>query len=254
MAERPYVVLSCAVSLDGYLDDATGDRLVLSNAEDLDRVDELRSSCDAILVGANTIRRDDPRLVIRSEQRRIRRAARGMPPDPIKVTMTESGELPVESQFFSAGKAAKLVYCPQPRHGDLRARLGDRAEVVATGVVATGVVATGVVATGVVATGVVATSGAARIPDVLADLAGRGVRRVLVEGGGAVLTGFLAGAHANELQLVIAPFLVGDPQAPRFVGAGRFPFGPGRPLKLTGTRQLGDLVLLRYVFPALVEK
>ena len=57
---RPYVVLSCAISLDGYLDDASEQRLVLSNREDLDRVDAVRAGCDAILVGANTIRRTTP--------------------------------------------------------------------------------------------------------------------------------------------------------------------------------------------------
>ena len=68
MTERPYVVLSCAISLDGCLDSAGPDRLVLSGAADLDRVDAERAAADAILVGAGTIRRDDPRLLIRSAQ------------------------------------------------------------------------------------------------------------------------------------------------------------------------------------------
>jgi 5-amino-6-(5-phosphoribosylamino)uracil reductase len=63
--ERPYVLLSCAASIDGYIDDTTDQRLLLSNDEDFDRVDEVRASCDAILVGANTIRRDNPRLLVR---------------------------------------------------------------------------------------------------------------------------------------------------------------------------------------------
>ncbi len=66
MTGRPYVVLSCAVSLDGCLDGTGEDRLVLSGAADLDRVDAERAAADAILVGAGTIRRDDPRLFVRS--------------------------------------------------------------------------------------------------------------------------------------------------------------------------------------------
>ena len=66
MTGRPYVVLSCAVSLDGCLDGTGGERLVLSGAADLDRVDAERAAADAILVGAGTIRRDDPRLLVRS--------------------------------------------------------------------------------------------------------------------------------------------------------------------------------------------
>jgi 5-amino-6-(5-phosphoribosylamino)uracil reductase len=85
---RPYVVLSCAMSVDGYIDNTGPDRLVLSSAEDLERVDALRASCDAILVGAGTVRRDDPRLLVRSAARREERVARGATPDPIKATVT----------------------------------------------------------------------------------------------------------------------------------------------------------------------
>ena len=59
---RPYVLLSVAQSLDGYIDDPSPERLTLSSPEDLDRVDEVRAGCDAIMVGAVTLRRDNPRL------------------------------------------------------------------------------------------------------------------------------------------------------------------------------------------------
>ena len=71
------------MSIDGYLDTATDARLVLSNDADLDRVDGVRAGCDAILVGAETIRRDNPRLLVRSQARRDQRVARGSsPPGP----------------------------------------------------------------------------------------------------------------------------------------------------------------------------
>ena len=65
MSSRPYTILSCGISLDGYLDAATPERLVLSNEADLERVDAVRAECDAILVGAATIRNDNPRLLVR---------------------------------------------------------------------------------------------------------------------------------------------------------------------------------------------
>src|SRR4051812_42142359 len=74
--ERPYTMLSCCVSLDGYLGDRTP-RLALSNDADFDRVDEVRASSDAIMVGASTVRTDNPRLLVRSGARREARAARG---------------------------------------------------------------------------------------------------------------------------------------------------------------------------------
>ena len=60
MPERPYTLLSCGMSIDGYIDTATDERLVLSNDADLDRVDAVRADSDAILVGATTLRNANP--------------------------------------------------------------------------------------------------------------------------------------------------------------------------------------------------
>jgi len=105
---RPYVLLSVAASVDGYIDDATDTRLLLSDDADFDRVDEVRAGCDAILVGANTIRRDDPRLLVRSAERREQRQRRGLPEHPIKVTLTGSGDIAPSARFFTAGDTEKL--------------------------------------------------------------------------------------------------------------------------------------------------
>src|SRR3954470_21313382 len=106
MPERPYTLLSCSVSLDGYLGDQKP-RLALSNDADFDRVDEVRASCDAILVGAATVRTDNPRLLVRSQVRRDRRTARGLAPSPIKVTVTERVELDACADFFTTGDTKK---------------------------------------------------------------------------------------------------------------------------------------------------
>ena len=82
---------------------------------------------------------------------------------------------------------------------------------------------------------------------VLTDLAGRGVRRLLVEGGTSLHTQLLAGGLADELQLAVAPFLVGDARAPRFVGGGSFPWGSRHPMRLAEARPIGNVVLLRYL-------
>src|SRR4051812_42980859 len=132
MSERPYTLLSCSASLDGYLGDHTP-RLALSNDADFDRVDEVRASCDAIMVGATTVRADNPRLLVRSAARRDRRAARGLPPSPAKITVTERVDLDARSNFFAAGESEKLVYTSSPRVRDARARLGPVATIVDAG-------------------------------------------------------------------------------------------------------------------------
>lgn len=218
---RPYVLVSCALSIDGHIDDAAPERLVLSSAPDLDRIDELRAGCDAILVGAGTIRADDPRLVLRSAARRTARAARGLTPDPAKVTLTRSGDLDPRAEFFIAGGGAKYVYTAAVAVPDLRARLAGTIEVIDAG-------------------------GALDLATILTDLAERGVCRLLVEGGSSVFTQFLAGGFADELSLVVAPFFVGDRGAPRMVTGGEFPWTSGRPARLTELSRIGDLAVLRY--------
>ncbi|WP_308211726.1 dihydrofolate reductase family protein [Actinoallomurus soli] len=218
---RPYVVLSVATSVDGHIDDTGPDRLVLSNEADFDRVDQVRAESDAILIGATTLRRDNPRLLVNSARRRDERAARGLPPYPLKVTVTRSGDLDRDLRFWHHG-GDKLVYCPDPAVPKLRERLGDLADVAGLG------------------------------PDLdfgvmLDDLGRRGIGRLMVEGGGTIHTQFLTAGLADEIHLAIAPFFLGDPDAPRFVNAGRFPYGPGNRMTLAEARTIGDIAFLRYL-------
>ena len=108
--DRPYTLLSCAVSIDGYLDDASPDRLILSGPDDLDEVDALRAAADAILVGAGTVRADNPRLLVRDPARIAAREAAGKPPHPLRVTLTATGDLDPAARFFT-GPGTPLVYC-----------------------------------------------------------------------------------------------------------------------------------------------
>src|SRR5580693_6122772 len=98
---RPYTIVSCAVSVDGYLDDASPDRLILSGPEDLDEVDELRAAADAILVGAGTVRADNPRLLVRDARRVAAREAAGRPPHPRRVTLTAAADLDPGARIFA---------------------------------------------------------------------------------------------------------------------------------------------------------
>ena len=220
MRDRPYTLLSCCVSIDGYIAGAAS-RLLLSNGADFDRVDAVRASCDAILVGAETVRVDNPRLVVRSQTRRDERAARRLPASPMKVTVTRSGELDARADFFRVGDAEKLVYCASPRVVDARERLGPVATVVDGG-------------------------DSVEMRTLSTDLARRGVERLMVEGGATVHTQFLTEDIVDELQLTVAPVFVGDSEAPRFVRDGPFPWNPGRRATLAEVRQIGDVVLLRY--------
>jgi len=227
MPDRPYTVLSCSVSLDGYLGDRSP-RLALSNPADFERVDEVRARSDAIMVGAGTVRTDNPRLLVRSQARREQRTALGLPPSPMKITVSERMDLDAHSNFFTTGECEKLVYTSTGRVRDARARLGPVATIVDGG-------------------------RRVRMRRLCEDLGDRGVGRLMVEGGGVVHTQFLSDDLVDELQLVVAPFFVGDSRAPRFVSDGHFPWHAGRRATLAEVRQIGDVVLLRYALSTRFE-
>jgi 5-amino-6-(5-phosphoribosylamino)uracil reductase len=218
--DRPYTLLSCAVSIDGYLDDASTDRLILSGPEDLDEIDALRAAADAILVGAGTIRADNPRLLVRDPARIAAREAAGKPPHPLRVTVTATGDLDPAARFFT-GPGVPLVYC---------ASAAVAAEKKFTG------------------RAVVIDAGAGlSLAVVLQDLhLERTVATVLIEGGARILRDALAAGLADELRLAIAPFFVADPSAPRFALPARYPNTPANPMTLTSLRRVGGVAVHRY--------
>ena len=217
---RPHVLLSVAVSVDGYIDDLAADRFPLSNAADFDRVDALRAESDAILVGAETLRRDNPRLVVADPGRRAARVADGKPANPIGVTVTSSGDLGPERAFWRQD-AGRVVYTTAAAREAAVAAVGSRADVVAIGE-------------------------RVDFAAVLDDLGRRGVGRLMVEGGGRVHTAFLAAGLADEIRVAVAPMLVGQADAPRFLHPASFPGGPSRRFHLVDVTALGDVAVLRY--------
>jgi riboflavin-specific deaminase-like protein len=217
---RPYVLLSAAMSVDGYLDDTTADRLLLSNADDFDRVDQVRAESDAILIGATTMRKDNPRLLVNSAERRAKRVADGKPEYPLKVTVTASGNLDSTLKFWQTG-GEKLTFTTDHALAKVQSNLAGLADVVSTG------------------------------PEldwyaILDELGRRGVGQLMVEGGATVHTQLMAADLADEVHLAVAPLLVGDPAAPKFLGAASYPGGSTARMKLLEARVIGDVVLLRY--------
>jgi 5-amino-6-(5-phosphoribosylamino)uracil reductase len=219
--DRPYTLLSCAVSIDGYLDDASPDRLILSGPEDLDEVDALRAAADAILVGAGTVRADNPRLLVRDPARIAAREAAGRSPQPLRVTMTAAGDLDPAARIF-AGPGTALVYCPSPAAAAAGKKFNGRAAVIDVGA---------------------ELSLAAVLQDLHIE---RTVAAVLIEGGARILRDALAGGLADELRLAIAPFFVADEAAPRFGLPARYPQTPANPMILTSLRQVGTVAVHHY--------
>jgi len=193
---RPYIILKAALSLDGYLDDTTESRKIFSSAADIEAVDELRASVDAILIGAGTLRVDQPKLEIRSEKLRKERIAKGSfagnSDNPWKVVLSNSGALSPEAPLFLVGLSPKLVFVPRSLAPSVALAFGSKAEVLVGG------------------------EQQVCLSEVLSSLFMKGVRRLLVEGGSAVIREFIAAGVVDEFRLAYAPEFLGS--------RGRAPF------------------------------
>ncbi len=175
--ETMQITLSFATTADGYLDDDSPRRLMISTPEDWEAVLRLRASHDAILAGAETLRRDNPALLLRDAAARELRRARGMRPDLTKVTVTRSGRLSPAMRFFTEGDARRYVFS-ETKLPELKGV----AEVISS-------------------------NGPITAAFIVTELEKRGVERLLVEGGASVLRMFLAEGMADTVRRAVNPRL-----------------------------------------------
>lgn len=210
---RPYIILSAAMSIDGKIATRTG-ASGLSSDRDLARVHRLRGSVDAILVGKNTVIADDPMLTVRH--------ARGK--NPTRVVLDPRASIPPGSRIGStARKIPTIVAVTDKAPKSRTARLAEGGmEVVHCG------------------------RSSISLGRLMSVLAGKGIRRLVVEGGGTTNWYFMAEDLADEILVTIAPYVVGGKDAVSLVeGMG---FGKiSRSFKLRQVKRLGNEIVLRYV-------
>lgn len=206
------VTLSFAVSADGFLDDVSARRRVISTPEDWAAVGRLRTSCDAILVGAETLRRDNPALLLRDDAVRARRAAAGLRPDMTKATLSVSGQLDPALRFFTEGDADRYVFSPHD--------LPELCEVAT----------------------VIAADGPVTARFIVTELEKRGIGHLLVEGGARVLRMFLDEGLADTVRMAVNPALtLGDTGYARF--DFRLPVGVSCEMENLGGMQVSTYTL-----------
>lgn len=184
MLDRPFVWANCAMSLDGRLAYSGGRRALLSGPEDLRRVQEIRAGSQAILIGVNTVRLDDPTL-------RVHWDLLGKPPgpSPLRVVLDSRGEVPATARFLD-GTQPTLVATA----AGCRRTFPPGVERFAAG------------------------EGRVDVPALLAELARRGVRQAMVEGGSGVLASFLRGGFVDRFTVYVSPVVIGGSAAPPMVG------------------------------------
>jgi riboflavin biosynthesis pyrimidine reductase len=222
---RPFVRVNFVASADGAVS-AGGVSTGLSAAGDRQVFGLLRELADVVLAGSGTVRAENYRGVRTSPELRARRRARGQAEVPPVAVVTATAELEPDAPLFTDTAVAPLVLTTAGAAPGARERFGDAAEVLA------------VDATDLGDTDVTPEA-------VLGALAGRGLCRVLCEGGPGLFGSFAAAGLVDELCLSVAPQLAGG-------GAGRILEAPGgspadpEPMRLASVLAHDDGLMLRY--------
>ena len=224
MVARPYVIVNVAASVDGKIDTRERRGAAISSERDRQRVDALRASVDAVMVGGHTVVDEDPRLTVKSAELRAERRARGESENPAKVAVTSSLHLLKPSgRFVTDGPSRVIVFSPANAPGS-PATLRERGvEIVAMG------------------------DGRVDLCAAMTTLRDMGIRRVLVEGGGTLNFELLRLGLVDELQVFIEPVIFGGASAPTLADGSGLPREAAVLLNRTDVEVWDDGgVLLRY--------
>jgi 2,5-diamino-6-(ribosylamino)-4(3H)-pyrimidinone 5'-phosphate reductase len=223
---RPFVFINVAVSADGKMDTVERQGSAISSPEDKRRVDELRASADAVLVGGQTLLSESPKLTVKDPSLRAGRLVKGLTENPMKVGVVSRADLRPDGDFLTAGPARKILFTTAqttPEQMTLLTNLG--AEVYVLG------------------------QKRVDLEKALATLSQLGVRRLMVEGGGTLNFELFRLGLVDELSIYLAPKLFGGGSAPTLADGDGLVGSAAIPLSLVEARVLDQAggVLLRYL-------
>ena len=220
MNPKPTVFCNYAMSTDGKISTADRRGSGFASREDRRRMDDIRARADVIVVGAETVRRDDPPFALHSAERVRQRLDQGRRPHPDVCVLTRSGRLGAglrlgqqQLQRILVGTAAPIFVLPAGWRARTEViRLGDPPDVAL----------------------------------LLAELATRGLRQVLVEGGGTVNALFFEAGLVDEIYVTLCPVVLGGAGAPTPVEGRGFPFDRRIRLELLTSERVDDEHFLHY--------
>jgi 2,5-diamino-6-(ribosylamino)-4(3H)-pyrimidinone 5'-phosphate reductase len=189
--DRPFVSINMAMTADGKITSALREEPAFASRHDKKTMDRLRAEADAVLVGAGTLRADDPPLHVRDPEMKAHRRALGKPDGLVNVLVTASARVNPGSRFFTGPVAVeRIVATVLDAPAENLAGLAKVAEVWTIG------------------------RGRVDLHELLRRLKARGIERLLVEGGGELNWGFVRDDLFDELYVTIAPALLGGRDAP----------------------------------------
>ena len=199
---RPFVFINVAVTADGKMDTSERKGSAISSPEDNERVQQLRSESDAVMVGGHTLLDEDPKLTIKSNRLRLERKARGLPENPIKVGVVTKADLRLDGNFMMDGTARRVIFTTSKTSPEqIKALEALGAEVY------------------------ISDSSRVDLVSAFETLSGMGVHRLMVEGGGTLNFELLRQGLVDELMIYLAAKIFGGQTAPTLAeGKGYFDF------------------------------
>jgi len=211
---RPAVIISAAMSADGKIATRSGDSKI-SSKRDLARMHRLRSQADAVLIGSNTLRRDDPLLTVRH--------AKGK--NPTRIILDSRGTIPSGSKIMrTAGQIPTIVAVSR----SVSRKNLKRLEKLPVDVIVSG-------------------EKQVNVRQLLGKLAARNIRTVLVEGGGTVNWNLVKNGLFDRLVVTVSPKIIGGADAVSLVqGSGFARVKDSATLRLEKTKRIGDELVLCY--------
>jgi len=212
---KPYVILSAATSIDGKIATKIGDSN-LSSKQDRVRLHKLRSKVDAILVGKNTVSRDNPLLTVRYTKGK----------NPIRIILDSKGTISRKSKILQTSNKIPTIIAVSKKisksnFGKLRKF---PVEVIVTG------------------------KNSVNLKLLLKKLLDKKIKTILVEGGGTINWEFIKHNLFDELIITISPFLIGGNDAISFIqGRGFEKISNSPNLHLKSIKRLKNHLVLHYV-------
>ncbi len=211
---RPKVILSAAMSLDGKIATKTGDSK-LSSIQDKVRIHKLRSKVDAILVGSNTIKRDDPLLTVRHTKGK----------NPLRIILDSKANIDQKSQIIKTCKKIPTIIAVSKKASKKNI---DKLKKYPLEIIITG-------------------NKLVNIKNLLRILSKKKIKTLLVEGGGTVNWEFVKQGLVDEIIITITPYLIGGKNAITLVeGEGFSLIKKATKLKLKKNWRLGNEIVLHY--------
>jgi riboflavin biosynthesis pyrimidine reductase len=214
----PVLRANFVASLDGAVT-VDGVSAGLSGPGDKQIFGALRMVCDALVVGAGTIRTENYNALRLDAGRRAWRRDHGLAEFPLMAVVSKSLGLDPDQEIFSDAPIRPIVFTDASAPADRRAAIGKVAEVVTVG------------------------DDDVDLAAAVADLRARGATQLLSEGGPHLLGALTAADLLDELCLTLSPLLVGGGPAGR-IAAG-LP-GPPRSMSLRHILSADDMLFLRY--------